>query len=459
MTIRAATSSHRLGAQPVPGPQSWSPLGHVFEFNRNRALFFRRLASDYGDIVKFRLGFGEVFLLTHPDYIKDVLVTRQRAFHKGRALARAKRLMGDGLLTSEEEFHLRQRRLMQPAFHRERIAAYARTMVQHSAELSHEWQDGQTFDVRDETTRVTLAIVCRVLFDADARGDAADVGRAFSELMELASFLLAPYSEYLERLPLPQSIRFRRAKARLNRVVSRFINERRQAPGDRGDLLSTLLAAEDEDGPSGGMKDQQVHDECMTLLVAGHETLANTLTWTWYLLSQHPQVESTLQDELGTVLGGRLPTLDDLPNLPYTEMVLLEAMRLYPPAWFLSRRALEPYEVGGFALPKGAQIVLSQYVTHRDPRYYPCPDRFDPDRWKPEARAARPKFAYFPFGAGVRGCIGESFAMTEGRLILAVLAARWKLSLVPGHPVVVQAASTLRPKYGMRMTAHRRESR
>lgn len=441
-------------------------IGHFLAFNRDRAGFLSNLAREYGDVVEFRLGLDRFFLLSHPDYVRDILITHEANFHKGRALTRAKRLMGEGLVTSEDAFHLRQRRLMQPAFHRQRIAMYARAMVERAARLAAEWQDGADVEMRAEMTRLTLGIVCKVLFNTEADGEAAEVGQAFSELMELTTFMLAPFSEYLEKLPLPQSIRFRRAKARLDRVVSRIIRERRQsepagsgAPrsgDDQGDLLSMLLAAEDHEGGTGRMEDEQVRDELMTLLVAGHETLSNSLTFTFYLLSQHPDIEAKLHHELDSVLGDRLPTVEDLARLPYTEMVLAESMRVYPPVWFLGRRALQPHEVGGFTIPKGSFIVLSQWVTHHDSRYYPDPDTFDPERWTPEARASRPKFAFFPFGGGVRGCIGESFGWTEGRLVLAVLAQRWKMRLTPGHPFAIQAVSTLRPKHGMRMTLHRR---
>ena len=325
-------------ARVAPGPPARPLLGHFLEFNRDRAGFLRNLAREYGDVAEFRLGPDRFFLLNHPDYIHDVLVTHQANFHKGRALTRAKRLMGEGLLTSEEEFHLRQRRLMQPAFHGQRIAMYARSMVERTARLTREWEDGIQLEVRHQMLRLTLGIVCQALFNTEVDGDTAEVGRAFSELMELAPFLLAPFSEHLEKLPLPQSIRFRRAKARLDRVVDKIIHERRQSGEDHGDLLSTLLASEDQQGGTGRMEDAQVRDECMTILVAGHETLSNTLAFTWYLLSQHPAIETKLHDEVDSVLGSRLPTLDDLARLPYTEMVLSESMRLFPPVWFLGRR-------------------------------------------------------------------------------------------------------------------------
>ena len=264
-----------------------------------------------------------------------------------------------------------------------------------------------------------------------------------------------PFAERLDWLPLPHMLRFRRAKAQLDGIIYRLIQERR-AGGDRGDLLSLLLLAQDAEGDGTGMTDLQLRDEAMTLLLAGHETTANALTWTWYLVSQHPAVERELHEELDRTLGGRAPSADDLPDLPYTRRVLSEAMRLYPPAWVVGRRAVIDCEVGTHTVPSGALVFVSQWVTHRDPRFFVDPERFDPERWTQEAASARPKFSYYPFGAGPRVCIGEQFAWMEGVLVLATLARHWRLRLVPGHPVAPQAIVTLRPKFGMRMTVQRR---
>ncbi|HEX8853065.1 MAG TPA: cytochrome P450, partial [Pyrinomonadaceae bacterium] len=378
-----------------PGPRrSLIPGRQVFSFRRDPLAFLLRAARDYGDITHFRLGPQRAFFLNHPDYVRDVFVTHQDYFHKGRALQRAKRLLGEGLLTSEGEHHRRQRRLAQPAFHRQRLPAYARVMVEYAARTSDAWRDGETLDISQEMMRLTLAIVGKTLFDADVEEEAGEVGRALNEVMELFNYMLIPYSELLERLPLPHVRRFSRARATLDAIIYRIIDERRASREDHGDLLSMLLLAEDEEG-SGRMSDEQVRDEAMTLFLAGHETTANLLTWTWYLLAEHREVERRLHEELDAVLaGGRLPTPEDLPRLRYTEMLVAEVMRLYPPAWAVGRLAIRDYEVGGYVIPKGSLVLLSQYVMHRDARFFPDPERFDPERWTPEAKESRPQYAY-----------------------------------------------------------------
>jgi cytochrome P450 len=385
------------------------------------------------------------------------LVTRADHFHKGRALQRSKRLLGEGLLTSEGEHHRRQRRLAQPAFHRKRIESYGAAMVDYAARDSARWRDGETLDMTQEMMRLTLAIVGKTLFDAEVESEADEIGVALTELLELFQMLLLPYSEYLERLPLPANRRFTRARAKLDAVIYRIIDERRAGGADRGDLLSMLLLAQDEEGAGGGMTDEQLRDEALTIFLAGHETTANALAWTWYLLSQNPDAEAKLHAELDAVLaGGRLPTVEDLPQLRYTEMVLAESMRLYPPAWTIGRLAVREYAVGDYVAAEGTLVLVSQYVMHRDPRFFPEPLRFDPERWTPEAKEARPPYAYFPFGGGARRCIGEGFAWMEGTLIIAAIARRWRMRLVPDHPVVTHPRMTLRAKHGIRMTMEER---
>jgi cytochrome P450 len=439
-----------------PGPKRRLLGGNFIAFRRAALDFLQRLARDYGDIVYFRMGPQDVFFLNHPDYVKDVLVTHHQNFIKGRALQRAKRLLGEGLLTSEGDFHRRQRRLAQPAFHRPRIAAYANVMTDFGARTGGRWRDGETLDISHEMMRLTLAIVGKTLFDADVEDEAQEIGQALTDVMNLFDVLLLPFSEYLDKLPLPQTRRFQRARDRLDATIYRMIEERRRRPQDRGDLLSMLLLAQDEEGETGQMTDEQVRDEALTIFLAGHETTSNALTWTWYLLSQHPEVETRLHEEIDAVLGSRLPGVDDVPRLRYTEMVLAESMRLYPPAWAIGRLAINDYEVGGYRVPAGSLVLLSQYVMHRDSRYYPDPTRFDPERWTPLARESRPQYAYFPFGGGTRRCIGEGFAWMEGILLIATLARHWRLRLVPDHPVELQPVITLRPKHGMRMTVSRR---
>jgi cytochrome P450 len=439
-----------------PGPHPRFPVISFFAYRRNMIEFLERAAREHGDIVYFKMGPQDVYFLNHPDYIRDVLVTRQQNFIKGRALQRAKRLLGEGLLTSEGSFHTRQRRLAQPAFHRGRVASYADVMAAYAARTAAGWHDGEQLDISQEMMRLTLAIVGKTLFDADVEEEAQEIGEALSIIFSLFDAMLFPFSELLEKLPLPQNKRFEKAKRRLDETIYRIIDERRRTGSDHGDLLSMLLLSQDEEG-TGSMTDEQVRDEVMTLFLAGHETTANALTWTWYLLSQHKDVESRMHAEIDEVLGDReRPTFDDVQRLSYTEMVLAESMRLYPPAWAIGRLATKETEIGGYKIAPGALVLVSQYVMHRDARFYTAPERFDPERWTVAARESRPQFAYFPFGAGTRRCIGESFAWMEGALLISTLARRWTMRHVPQHPVELQPLITLRPKHGMLMTVHKR---
>ena len=444
--------------------------------------FFTGLARTYGDIAAFRMGGENVFLVNDPQLVKDILVTHNRNFTKSRGLERTKRLLGNGLLTSEGAFHLRQRRLMQPAFHRERIAGYGRTMVEYADRLRNGWQDGATIDVAREMMRVTLSIAGKTLFDVDVESRAAAVGDALTATMESFWTMMLPFANVIEWLPIPTMRRSRLARQRLDAIIYGMIAERRATGRDHGDLLSMLLDAQDEDpstrvehdlaqgrlalseraaqagrGSKGVMTDVQVRDEAMTIFLAGHETTANALTWTWYLVSQSPEVERKLHDEIDRALGGALPTIADIPSLPFVEKVVTESMRLYPPAWIIGRRAIEDYPIGGYVAPARAILVTSPWVMQRDARYFPDPQRFDPDRWTPEFKASLPRFAYFPFGGGPRQCIGESFAWMELVLLVATIAQRWTLRLVPGHPVEPLPLVTLRTKHGMKMTLSRRQ--
>jgi cytochrome P450 len=442
-----------------PGPKSKLPGGQMLAFRRDGIGLLTRLTKQYGDVVTYKLGPERVTFLNHPDYIRDVLITHQRNFTKSRALQWAKFILGEGLLTSEGEAHVRQRRLAQPAFQRQRIPTYGAVMATYAQRLQQHWQDGETRDIDQEMSRLTLAIASKTLFDADVEEDAGDIGAALTTIIQLFPRFMLPFSNLLGKLPLPSNRQAAQARKLLDTVIYRIIQERRVSGVDRGDLLSMLLAARDEDGDGGGMSDQQLRDEAMTIFLAGHETTAMLLTWTWYVLSQHPVVEAQLHTELDTVLAGRLPTLEDIPRLSYTRMVLAEAMRLYPPAWIIGRRAIESYAVGGYVIPAQSIVVLSPYITQHDARFFPAPEVFDPQRWTPEAEATRPKFAYFPFGGGARQCIGEGFAWMEGMVALATLAQQWRMRLVSGHSVVLKPLLTLRPKHGMRMRLEQRPAR
>jgi cytochrome P450 len=460
-----------------PGPPRSLRSLLIYGPGRDPLRYFVDLQRQYGDLVHVRMAGEHVFLVNDPRHVRDIFITNQRKFIKGRGLERAKRMLGQGLLTSEGETHLRQRRLMQPAFHRDRIASYASAMTAYADRVRSGWTDGATIDAAQEMMRLTLAVVGKTLFDTDVESQARDVGRALSDVLDSFWLQMLPFQNVLERLPIPALRRSQAARGRLDAIIYKMIAERRASTHDRGDLLSMLLMARDEEGGSGGMTDQQVRDEAMTIFLAGHETTANALSWTWYLLGGAPDIEAKLHEEVDRVLGGRLPGVSDIPSLPFVEKVVTEAMRLYPPAWIIGRRALEDYPIeslgppsafaprasadksGGpsrYVMPARSIVIVSPYIMHRDARHFSEPDRFHPDRWTDAFKASLPPFAYFPFGGGVRRCIGESFAWMELILVVATIAQRWKLRLVPGHPVVPRPVVTLRLKHGLKMTVHRR---
>jgi cytochrome P450 len=414
--------------------------------------FLERLAREYGDTSSFRIGPQRVYFFNHPDLVRDVLVTKHSSFMKGLALQRMKVVLGDGLLTSEGDLHKRQRRLAQPAFHRDRIRRYGEVMVEKAVAARERWSNGQELDVAHEMTRLTLNVVAATLFDADVEDEADAIGGALTELMHMFPILMHPLANFIIQIPfLPQVRRFRRAMASLDATIYSIIAERRRSGIDRGDLLSMLLLATDTETDGGGMTDTQLRDEALTIFLAGHETTANALSWTLYQLARQPEVERELHREIDGVLAGRKPGPDDYPRLPYTEMVLAESMRLYPPAWAIGRYTTAAVEIGGWMLPPKSLALLSPWIGHRDERFWPEPERFDPLRFTAEAKAARPKMAYFPFGGGPRLCIGEGFAWMEGVLMLATVAQRWRFER--GPDVATQPLVTLRPAEAMRMRA------
>jgi cytochrome P450 len=441
----------RLPAASVPTNRLVGPRGHFLfgslrEFRRDFLGFLTGCARAYGDVVAFRLGRRQCLLLNHPDLIEEVLVIQNHHFRKHFALRLAPLVLGQGLLTSDGEFWLRQRRLAQPAFQRGRIASYGDIMVAHTERMLAEWKPDQPRDLHADLMRLTLGIVAKTLFDADVSQDVSDVGSALETTLKsfdrrFQSLIPIPLS-----VPTLNNLRVRRAVRRLDAVIYRFINERRKGTTNRGDLLSLLLHARDQEDGS-RMTDHQLRDELMTLFLAGHETTALALAWTWYLIAQHPKVEERLWDELDSQLGGQVPTVADLPRLRFTEQIIQESMRLYPPAYLLGREALEPCRIGGYAIAKGWTLFMSQWVMHRDPRFFDHPEAFRPERWS----AARdlPKYAYFPFGGGSRICIGNTFAMMEAVLILATMARHWRFRLTPGLVVVPRTTMTLRPHPGI----------
>jgi cytochrome P450 len=436
-----------------PGPKAFWPFGILREFRKDAPAFLLKTRREFGDIAYLRLASQDVYLLNNPEHLKEVFVTQQGNFTKSRVLQRAKRMLGEGLLTSEGEFHLRQRRLMQPAFHRDRLKGYATSMTDWAVRTRERLQPGQTVDMAEEMMRLTLAVVAQTLFSANVEEEAAEIGVALGSVLDLFNLVLLPFSEVLEKLPLPFVKRFEKSRETLDRIIYRIIAEHRASGQDKGDLLSMLLVAQDEDdrGVTGRMTDEQVRDEALTIFLAGHETTANALTWAFYLLSQNPGIAARMHAEIDKAIGNRVPGFDDLSALKYVEMVFAEAMRLYPPAWALGRKAIKGFHLDPYEIAPGSIMLMSPYVMHRDPRYYSEPERFDPDRWRPEAVSQRPKFSYFPFGGGARLCIGERFAWMEGVLLLTCLAQKFNPQLVHGHPVETKAVITLRPKHGMRM--------
>lgn len=425
------------------------------QFNRDSLAFIER-CRDYGDIVRMRFLYLTAHFIYHPDYIEYVLSSNAKNFIKSRSLRSPlfQRLVGNGLLTSEGEEWKRQRRLAQPAFHRQRINAYGEVMVEYTERLIRNWKTNELRDIHRDMMRLTLEIVVKTLFNADVSGDADRVGWLLSEMVK--PFASQATLKWIldNRLPTPTQRRFNAAAREIDEIVFRIISERRNSESDEGDLLSMLLAAQDEDG--GQMSDRQLRDEVMTLFLAGHETTALTLSWSWYLLAQNPDAEKKFHAELDEVLGDRLPTMADLPRLQYVERIAKESMRLYPPAYGVGREVLEDFELGGYYIPAKSQVFMFQWAVQRDPRFFPEPNRFLPERWTEEFSASLPKYAYFPFGGGPRACIGNYFAMMEIVLVLATIGRKYRFALSEDHPVSLLPSMSLRPRDGIHLLATRR---
>lgn len=433
-----------------PGPSGRGLGGNLREFTEDRLGTLARWAREYGDVVSARFGPKRILFVNHPDIVEEVLVHQNRKFIKHYRLRQAKLTLGEGLLTSEGDFWRAQRKLMQPAFHRDRIAAFADLMADFAERMTESWSDGQTRDVQVDMMRLTLGIVAKALFGAELGGESAEVGSAMETLMHnfmnsTANAIIVP-----RWIPIPSNLRTAAAVRRLDRVLYHIIAQRRASGEDRGDLLSMLLHAQDEESGR-RMTDRQLRDECMTIFLAGHETTANTLSWAWYLLSQNPEAEARFHEEIDRVLEGRRPTLADLPRLPYTEGIVNEALRLYPPAWMLGREANEPLELGGYRIARGTTIFLTAWVIHHDPRWFEDPDAFRPGRWADGLLHRIPRYAYFPFGGGPRICIGNSFAQMEAALVLATIARKYRLRPAPDAVVEPLPSMTLRLAHGLKM--------
>jgi cytochrome P450 len=469
---RLAMTAPAPAARRVPGPSSWLPGASFLQFRRDPLSFFVNTQRAYGDIARVTFGPQRVYLVSHPDWIEDVLVTSAKKFQKGIALQRAKSLIGEGLLTSEGKQHLKQRRTIQPLFHRQQVQRFADAMVKHALRWRESVTSSGPIDMTHEMAGLTLAIVGETLFSSNVQGDTDEVRDALTAAVQSFGIAFLPGLEYLEKLPLPMFVRVRKARERLDRVIHRVIEERRNDDSTGGDLISMLLAARDPENPSEpGMSDRQIRDEAMTIFLAGHETTANAMAWTWHLLASTPRVETRLHEELASVLDGRTPVVEDVPKLEYTRAVIAESMRMYPPAWTMGRRVIEPHTIAGHAIEPGSLVIMSQWIVHHDARWWNEPDAFRPDRWlnagdgnrlgnrepgtgnqeprlgnedQGTGNRARPKYSYFPFGGGSRICIGESFAWTEAILLLATIAQRWRFSAVTTPEL--EPRITLRPK-------------
>jgi cytochrome P450 len=446
----------RDGYRYPPGLKLNLPLYLSRKFFRpgNPIRLFEHLVATYGPVSHYKIGPSHIVFINDPGLIYEVLINQPQNFIKERTQRRMKILLGEGLITSDGEVHRRQRRIAAPAFHRQRIQNYGGMMVDRAVTMREEWKPGREIDIVAEMMRLTLQVVARTLFNTDVTEDVQAINDEVNVIMDLYNFLVAlPRAEAMLHLPIPGLMRFRKARKRLDAVVHRMIEQSKNANGadgagqgnDRGDLLSMLITSRDEEGDHSRMSDEQLRDEVLTIFLAGYETVANALTWTWWLLGQNPEAETRMHAEIDIVLAGRAPTLNDLPRLKYTEMVLAESMRLYPPAWAMGRQATRDIEVGPYKLPEGTYLFFSQYIMQRSAEQFPEPLRFDPERFTVEAKGGRPKFAYFPFGGGNRQCIGEAFAWMEGILLLATIAQRWRLRLVPGQEVGVSPKITLRP--------------
>jgi cytochrome P450 len=490
--IKASYHSSSSSIKYPPGPHSILPNKLLREFIHNPIETLMDIAYTYGDIAHFKFGRQQhVYLINNPHYIEDILIRNYKNFIKSRGLQVSKRLLGEGLVTSEGEYHDRQRKIIQPAFHPNLIKGYGDIMTSYAVNMCRLWEDGITLDIHKEMINVTSAIISKAVLGSDIKSEEKEgdqVGNALLTCAEYFNRLLMPFGDLIEKIPvLPVNKGFQTAKKKLDTIVYSMIKEHREnvskgiSSSKRGDLLYTLLQAQDAESATGPMTDSQLRDEVMTIFLAGHETTANALTWTFYLLSQNPTVEAKLYEELCSVLGGngkdsnnsgsstrskgrrrrriRIATIEDIPKLEYTEKVFRESMRLYPPAWTIGRQAINDYKIDKYVIPAGSIILMSQYVMHRNPLYFSDPDLFYPDRWTKEAKSQLPRFSYFPFGGGIRGCVGEPFAWMEGVLLIATICQQWKMHHDDdntSHKVELKPLITLRPKNGMYMKLEHR---
>jgi cytochrome P450 len=444
------------GATHPPGPKGIAALACCVSRQRDPLGELGKLARRYGDIVHMQLGRRHDYLVNHPDHIKAILCAPQSEMARSTPPG-LKRLLGGGLLTSQGDYHRRHKRMLAPTFHKELVRQWSSTIIRYCVRLRDSWHDGQEIDIEYEMQRLTLAIVLQGLLSVDLEEQTDEIARAANTLIEMIHCRTLPIiDDLLDKISLGRIRQFNNARAQFDAMVYGMIRERGRAPSPAPDLLSNLLQVRDEETGSSALTDEEIRDEVMTMLVAGHETSAHALTWTWYLLSQHPESGRKLLAELDVKLQGRLPAVEDLESMPYHRMVLSEAMRLYPPVWIVARRNPNPWSLGNYIFPSGSFIFVSQYLIQRDPRFFSDPERFDPDRWTPQTAAQRPKYSYFPFGGGPRQCIGEGLAWLIGLLVIATIGQRWQFALAPRQKIELEPLITLRPKYGIRMMIKRR---
>lgn len=447
----------RRGKDPrLPaGPPFWPRVFSGRIFRMNAVEFMVSAARDFGDLVHYRAAGRDAYQFSHPELAQEMLVRDAPKHHRGIVMQRSRLVLGEGLLTSEEPLHMRQRRLAQPAFHRERVAAYGRVIGRFAEQTALCWKPGEPFDAHRDMLLLALKIVGKTLFDAEVDGDVEKIAAAVDAFMSFMPLVFLPFSNTLQKLPIPAMTRIRRSRAELDALIYGMIGERRRDRRDRGDLLSMLLAAEDEEG-SGQMSDEQVRDECLTVMLAGHETTANALSFALWLLATRPEAQQRLADEAADVLGDAVAEAAHYSRLRYAYKVFAEAMRLYPPVWVTARTAAENYEYRGFRIRAGSILLAPQCVMHRDPRFWDEPDAFRPERFHDEAKSARPRMSYFPFGAGNRQCIGEGLAWMEGVLTLASILRRWRLRSAGPEQIAVSAKVSLRPRGPVMLVAERR---
>jgi cytochrome P450 len=446
----------------APGPKPRRLLGSMADLEHEPLEWLAQMGRTYGDVVRFRFGLERSNMVLHPDGIRHVLQENHLNYRKSLDYQNLKPMFGEGLVTSEGDLWKRQRRLAQPAFHRQRLGATVSVMVRRTDEILQRLDafasSGEPFDLHAQMSELALLIVSEVLFGADLSGEVSRVGPEVSRILEILTYRMRTLWQLVPIwVPTPKSLRFHRSRALLDRIVNDLIAARRGRPDGPapGDLLAMLMEARDAD-TGAGMSDRQLRDEVMTLFLAGHETTANALTWTFMLLARAPAAAARLHSEIDQVLGARAPGFEDLPRLAFTSRVIDESLRLYPPVWVVTRAALAPDAIGGYRIDPGDNMLLSQYLTHRHADFWEHPEVFDPDRFLPERSAGRPRFAYFPFGGGPRQCIGNQFALMEAAAVLARIAQRFEISLVPEHRIELDPSITLRPRNGVQVRAQRR---